>query len=142
MDAGHELELGGALSSFPPGTSSTVPTTAGMTWKALDRATDPRDLGTDTEYTDRIDVAPGQQYRYRVFPVSITEGRSQDDFGLPATIEASAEEAEVPDPVTGLEVAANGQTGYTLTWNEVTVNGGHDDRWVTWFRSPVTTTTI
>jgi hypothetical protein len=100
----------------------------GMTWEPLYRATDPGDLGTATTYIDIADVTPGKRYTYRVFPVGITTGRThQDDFGLPAQINASSEEADVPDRVEGLEVVADGQTALKLTWDELDDSdaGGH-----------------
>ena len=103
----------------------------GDTWKSVHRATQPTELGKSVSHTDfdssTNDVMPGIRYTYRVFPVVITDDEygEQDDFGLPAMIDASTEEAAVPDSVEGLEVVANEQTGFTLTWDEVTVDGGH-----------------
>ena len=104
----------------------------GVTWQSLYRATIPENLGAATTYTDanRTDhkVAPGTRYTYRVFPVGITPGTYyQDDFGLPARIHASAEEATVPARVEGLRVTANGQTKLDLEWSPVPAasNGGH-----------------
>ena len=101
---------------------------AGVTWEPLYRATDPADLGTATTYIDIADVTPGTRYTYRVFPVVLTKGRTyQDDFGLPAQINASSEEADVPDRVEGLEVEDDGQTALKLTWDELDDSdaGGH-----------------
>ena len=100
----------------------------GMTWQPMARATSPTDLGTDTVYRDRNMFTPGQRYTYRVFPVVITSGNFQDDFGLPGQIAASSEQADVPDAVTGVKVVADGQRALKVRWNLLPDSkaGGHD----------------
>ena len=96
----------------------------GMTWERLHRADQPNDLGHSTSYTDSDDITPGKKYTYRVFPVVILTG--PDAYGLPAQIDASSEQADVPAKATGLRVDADGQTKLKLSWNAVTNTGGHD----------------
>ena len=100
----------------------------GMTWQPMARATSPTDLGTDTVYRDRQMITPGQRYTYRVFPVVITSGNFQDDFGLPGQIAASSEQADVPDAVTGVKVVADGPRALKVNWNLLPDSkaGGHD----------------
>ena len=100
----------------------------GITWEAMHRATQPADLGTATTYTDSADVEPGKRYTYRVFPVYITSGTAhQDDFGLPGQINASSQEADVPERVENLRTSPNGQTAIKLEWDPLPAskNGGH-----------------
>ena len=96
----------------------------GVTWERLARADHPSDLGTATSYTDSYQVTPGKKYTYRVFPVVILTGL--DAYGLPAQIDASSEQADVPAKVTGLRVDADGQTKLKLTWNAVSNTSGHE----------------
>ena len=98
----------------------------GVTWERLARADQPTDLGTATSYTDSDDIMPGKKYTYRVFPVVLLRG--PDAYGLPAQIDASSEQADVPAKVTGLRVDADGQTKLKLTWNAVSNTGGHDPK--------------
>ena len=99
----------------------------GMTWQPMARATSPNDLGTDTVYRDRHMITPGQRYTYRVFPVVITSGNFQDDFGLPGQIAASSEQADIPDAITGVKVDADGQRALKVSWNLLPDSkaGGH-----------------
>ena len=95
-----------------------------VTWERLARADQPTDLGQSTSYTDSDEITPGKKYTYRVFPVVLLRG--PDAYGLPAQIDASSEQADVPAKVTGLRVDADGQTKLKLTWNAVTNTSGHD----------------
>ena len=99
----------------------------GMTWQPMARATSPNDLGTDTVYRDRHMITPGQRYTYRVFPVVITSGNFQDDFGLPGQIAASSEQADIPDAIAGVKVDADGQRALKVSWNLLPDSkaGGH-----------------
>jgi hypothetical protein len=92
----------------------------GVTWKTLRNADRPRDLGTNTNYT-HSGVVPGKKYTYRVFPWH------NSAYGLPLTIEASSEPADVPDPVQNLRVSAAGEDALKLEWNSLPAsrNGGH-----------------
>ena len=102
----------------------------GDTWQALFRATNPADLGTATKYTDSRNVAPGVRYIYRVFPVFINN--VNDEYGWPAEIHASSEQAGLPAAVKGLTISPKldddgnpSTTTLVLRWNAVTETGGH-----------------
>ena len=92
----------------------------GVTWKTLRNADTPSDLGTNTIYT-HSGVSPGKKYTYRVFPWHSSA------YGLPKTIMASSEPADVPDPVQNLRVTAAGEDKLRLDWNSLSAsnNGGH-----------------
>ena len=102
----------------------------GITWESIS-SVQPLGLGTTLRYTDSRDIVPGMRYTYRVFPVFI--GNGSDEYGWPAEIHASSEQADVPAAVQGLKVDATEDadgnqyaTSLTLTWNPVTQSGGHD----------------
>ena len=104
----------------------------GTTWESIS-SVQPLGLGTTLRYTDSRDIVPGMRYTYRVFPVFISNG--PDEYGWPAEIHASSEQADVPIAVMGLDVKAtedadgNQSTSQlTLTWNPVpeSGNGGHE----------------
>ena len=107
-------------------------TTTPVGWKSLFRADEnyARNLASDIRYTDARDVKPGMRYTYRVFPTFIADGY---EYGVPAMIDASSEQADLPDRVQGLMVAPTEDddgnqftSSLTLTWNAVTNNGGHE----------------
>ena len=102
-------------------------------WKSLFRADEnyARNLASDIRYTDARDVKPGARYTYRVFPTFIASGY---EYGVPAMIDASSEQADLPDRVQGLMVAPTedddgnqSTSSLTLTWNALpeSQNGGH-----------------
>ena len=101
----------------------------GTTWESIS-SVQPLGLGTTLRYTDSRNIVPGKRYTYRVFPVFISNG--PDEYGWPAEIHASSEQADVPAAVQGLNVAPTedddgnqSTSSLTLTWNPVTQNGGH-----------------
>ena len=101
----------------------------GTTWESIS-SVQPLGLGTTLRYTDSRDIVPGKRYTYRVFPVFISNG--PDEYGWPAEIHASSEQADVPAKVLGLNVAPTedddgnqSTSSLTLTWNPVTQSGGH-----------------
>ena len=105
--------------NIPTGYVIDYSTDEGVTWLRLNNADMPSDLGSTTHYTHK-NVKPGAQYTYRVFPWH------KNTFGNPETIDASTQEADLPDPVDNLRVMADGQTKLVLTWDMVTQDGGHD----------------
>ena len=109
------------MNRLPTGYVLDVSEDGGITWEPLRNVTSPVDLGATIEYTHR-GVTPGKRYTYRVFP---EQGHA---FGLPMSIHASSEGAEVPDPVDGLTVTADGQKALVLNWHRVPAsgNGGHE----------------
>ena len=108
-----------AVKRLPTGYVIDVSEDGGITWEPVRNATRPADLGATTYHRERK-VIPGKRYTYRVFP------EQAHAFGLPKMIHASSEGAQVPNPVDGLTVTADGQTALVLNWNRVTDNGGHD----------------
>ena len=97
-------------------------------WQTLVRADSPTDLGKATTFTDapgrNHELVPGEKYIYRVFPVFIQKGPNA--YGLPALIVASSRGADLPTRVRSLDVDADGQTAFDLTWREPADDGGHD----------------
>ena len=88
-------------------------------WKSLFRADEnyARNLASDIRYTDARDVTPGMRYTYRVFPTFIAGGY---EYGVPAMIDASSEQADLPARVQGLMVEATEDapsSSLTLTWD-------------------------
>ena len=89
----------------------------GTTWSAIPDAID---LGATTQYTHK-NVVPGKEYTYRVFP------EFGGIFGPPAREDASSRAGDLPDPVRGLMVQADGQKRLKLTWPAVqNKRGSHD----------------
>ena len=100
----------------------------GHTWQVLTRADRPNDLGIADTFTDSPGgdhkVVPGAKYRYRVFPVFIQNG--PDAYGVPAFIDASSRGADHPSHVRSLDVDADGQHAFDLSWRAPADNGGHE----------------
>ena len=100
----------------------------GDTWHRLARADSPRDLGTADTFTDTPggshEVVPGATYRYRVFPVFINTG--PDAYGAPALVNAASRGADRPTGVRNLQVMADGQHAFDLSWHGPSDDGGHD----------------
>ena len=105
--------------NLPTGYVIDVSEDEGTTWLRLANADAPSDLGSTTRYIHR-NVKPGDKYTYRVFPWH------KNAFGIPQVIDASSQEADLPNPVRGLRVTDDGQSKLVLTWPAVTVHGGHE----------------
>lgn len=104
----------------PTGYVIDVSEDGGTIWNPLPNARRPTDLGSTTEYTHK-NVVPGKGYTYRVF------GEFGGIFGAPAREDGSTRAGDLPDPVRGLKVEADGQKKLKLTWDAVqNKRGSHD----------------
>ena len=101
----------------PTGYGIDVSEDGGTTWHPIPDAID---LGATTRYTHK-NVVPGKEYDYRVFP------EFGGIFGPPARVDASTRAGDLPDPVRGLKVEADGQKKLKLTWPAVqNKRGSHE----------------